>query len=158
MCTCSLLLHMPRNDLTLSISENSIRSSFVQFRPMGEMLSMPFLNSMKVPLQVNPTTFNLLYYFWKQSRVSQDTQLLDIEGFRQSESKLCVTLRAELVAFRQHLTFSWVVWSAPCSWGRNWSDPAAAPPRFGSEWPDGITAIQSPRDHMGGFKATLIPS
>lgn len=41
--------------LTLSISENSIRSSCVQFRPMGEMLSMPFLNSMKVPLQMNAT-------------------------------------------------------------------------------------------------------
>lgn len=36
---------------TLSISENSIRSSSVQLRPMGEMLSIPFLNSMNVPLQ-----------------------------------------------------------------------------------------------------------
>lgn len=37
--------------ITLSISENSIRSSSVQLRPMGEMLSIPFLNSMNVPLQ-----------------------------------------------------------------------------------------------------------
>lgn len=35
---------------TLSSSENSIRSSRVQLRPMGEMFSMPFRNSMKVPL------------------------------------------------------------------------------------------------------------
>ena len=36
---------------TLSSSENSIRSSRVQLRPMGEMFSMPFRNSMKVPLE-----------------------------------------------------------------------------------------------------------
>lgn len=35
---------------TLSSSENSILSSRVQLRPMGEMFSMPFRNSMKVPL------------------------------------------------------------------------------------------------------------
>lgn len=35
---------------TLSSSENSMRSSRVQLRPMGEMFSMPFRNSMKVPL------------------------------------------------------------------------------------------------------------
>ena len=34
----------------MSSSENSIRSSRVQLRPMGEMFSMPFRNSMKVPL------------------------------------------------------------------------------------------------------------
>lgn len=37
---------------TLSNSENSIRSSGEQLRPMGEMLIIPFLNSMNVPLQV----------------------------------------------------------------------------------------------------------
>lgn len=37
---------------TLSSSENSIRSSRVQLRPMGEMFSMPFRNSMKVPLEM----------------------------------------------------------------------------------------------------------
>lgn len=36
----------------MSSSENSIRSSRVQLRPMGEMFSMPFRNSMKVPLVV----------------------------------------------------------------------------------------------------------
>lgn len=35
---------------TLSISENSILSSGVQLRPMGEMFIIPFLNSMNVPL------------------------------------------------------------------------------------------------------------
>lgn len=37
---------------TLSSSENSIRSSRVQLRPMGETFSMPFRNSMNVPLVV----------------------------------------------------------------------------------------------------------
>lgn len=37
---------------TLSSSENSIRSSGVQLRPMGEMFSIPLRNSMKVPLWV----------------------------------------------------------------------------------------------------------
>ncbi len=43
----------PAKGFTLSISENSIRSSSVQLRPIGEMLSIPFLNSMNVPLQAD---------------------------------------------------------------------------------------------------------
>lgn len=41
---------------TLSSSENSIRSSGVQLRPMGEMFSIPLRNSMKVPLCVGKGT------------------------------------------------------------------------------------------------------
>lgn len=41
---------------TLSSSENSIRSSGVQLRPMGEMFSIPLRNSMKVPLCVGKST------------------------------------------------------------------------------------------------------
>ena len=37
--------------LTLSYFSNSSRSSFEQFLPMGEMLIMPFRNSINVPLQ-----------------------------------------------------------------------------------------------------------
>lgn len=37
---------------TLSSSENSIRSSGVQLRPMGEMFNIPLRNSMKVPLWI----------------------------------------------------------------------------------------------------------
>lgn len=44
-------IHAPMKYFTLSISENSIRSSLVQLLPMGEMLSVPFLNSINVPLQ-----------------------------------------------------------------------------------------------------------
>lgn len=40
----------PNAACTLSSSENSIRSSGVQLRPMGEMFSIPLRNSMKVPL------------------------------------------------------------------------------------------------------------
>lgn len=51
--------------LTLSYNSNASRSSWLQLRPTGEMLSMPVRNSMKVPLRrpsVPPFFFYL--FFW----------------------------------------------------------------------------------------------